>query len=60
MDDFVRPVSRLTAVELPDSDLDVVSGGCCPSTDYYAQVPCSPERPEEVCWVYQGSSPNDC
>jgi hypothetical protein len=32
MEGLVRPISRLAAVELAGSDLEIVIGGCCPQT----------------------------
>jgi hypothetical protein len=59
MDEFVRPISRLAAVELPDSELDVVSGGSCPGTDYMTPEPCNGGYPSS-CWKHDGYNPNDC
>jgi hypothetical protein len=54
MEKYVRPISRLAAVELPDHQLDVVGGGSCPTTDVYTAYPCD-GSPNVTCWKLDGS-----
>ena len=47
-------------MELPDCELDIVTGGSCPNTDVYTAVQCTGNPPPQGgCWQYDGTHP-DC
>jgi len=54
MTEFIRPISRLTAVELTDCEQDSVGGGffeaACLGTDYYTNKSKDGNK-----WEYDGS-----
>lgn len=50
MDKFIRPISRMKAIELSDVEIDAVGGGA--NTDFYTR---DRKKPSGDAWTYDGS-----